>query len=91
MDSPEGGWRTALLTDDELVVLRTAARSTSDGGEDILAVQRKHLRGLRTVGTKLYVDAEATHMITLGASFARRVVKQFSEALSESSSLPHPV
>lgn len=88
----QGAWRAVVLTDHELVLLRTsAARSAPDGGEDILAVPRSHLRGLSVAGASLYVDAGATHMVTLGASFARRVVKEFSEMVNESSPLAQPV
>lgn len=84
--------RTVALTDRELVVARTvAARSVRDGGRHILAVPRRHLRGLSVAGTRLHVDAEATHDFTLGAAFARRVVRELSGKAGQPSSLAHPV
>lgn len=85
-------WRTATLTDREMVVLRTSKpRSAHGDSQDILAVPRNHLRGLSVEGASLRIDAGATHDVTLGAAFARHVVKEFSQIVVEPSSLPRTV
>lgn len=77
-----GAWRTLILTDRELVVLRGfAARSAPGGGMISRAVPRHHLRQLKAIGAGRCVDAEATHTFPLGAAFARRVVRELSESV----------
>jgi hypothetical protein len=83
-------FQTVALTDHELVVLRASATGSScDGPKDVLTVPRSYLRGLSAAGASLLVDAGATHSFALGAVFARRVVKEFSEMISEPASLAH--
>lgn len=84
-----GGWQTAALGDYELVVRRgPASRWDCHVGKDILAVPRIHLRGLTAAGPSLCIDAGVTRDVTLGASFARRLVREFSSIAGESPAHP---
>lgn len=86
----QGGRRTAELTDRELVVQRTpTSRWERHVGKDILAVPRRHLRRLSATGPTLCIDAGVTHDITVGAAFARRIVRQFSPIAGEPPALAH--